>query len=74
MGQSSFGDGAEPHPKLEKSLFEIQWAGTAVVPDSLEAIAGCPRETGTRSLNFRLFNRMLNCCSLHISQLKDNCT
>ena len=66
-GQSSFGDGAaavvvgaEPHPKLEKSLFEIQWAGTAVVPDSLEAIAGYPRETGTRWLNFRLFNRMLN--------------
>jgi predicted naringenin-chalcone synthase len=72
-GHGSFGDGAaavvvgaEPHPKLEKSLFEIQWAGTAVVPDSLEAIAGYPRETGTRSLNFRLFNHMLN-CSLHIN-------
>ena len=80
MGQGSFGDGAaavvvgaEPHPKLEKSLFETQWAGTAVVPDRLEAIAGYPRETGTQSLSFRLFNHILN-CSLHISQLKDGST
>ena len=43
MGQGLFGDGtaavvvgAEPHPELEKSLFEIRWAGTAVVPDTLE--------------------------------------
>jgi chalcone synthase len=55
VGQGLFGDGAaavivgaDLHPEWEKPLFEIQWAGTAVVPDSLEAIAGYPMEAGTR--------------------------
>lgn len=80
MGQGLFGDGtaavvvgAESHPELEKSLFEIRWAGTAVVPDTLEAITGYPMETSTRSLNFGLFNHMLN-YSLHIRQLSDGST
>jgi chalcone synthase len=53
VGQGLFGDGAaavivgsDPIPQLEQPLFEIQWSGEMVVPDSKKAIDGHLTEAG----------------------------
>nr|ABI94386.1 chalcone synthase-like polyketide synthase [Huperzia serrata] len=53
VGSALFGDGAaalivgsDPVPQEEKPLFEIHWAGEAVLPDSDGAINGHLREAG----------------------------
>ncbi len=53
VGQGLFGDGAaavivgsDPIPQLEHPLFEIQWSGEMVVPDSEKAIDGHLTEAG----------------------------
>jgi chalcone synthase len=53
VGQGLFGDGAaavvvgsDPIPEVERPLFEIQWSGEMVVPDSETAIDGHLMEAG----------------------------
>lgn len=53
VGQALFGDGAgalvigaDPNPDTERTLYEIQWSGEMVVPDSEGAIDGHMMEAG----------------------------